>query len=97
MKCPHCGCKISVGGEFTLEGGKDPCSKLEAIILNDGSEFRSTEAEAIEYERLFPAVDVPQTFREMRAWSLSHPTERKTKRGVRAFITRWLSREQNRS
>ena len=43
----------------------------------------------------FPAVDVPQALREMRAWLDANPDRRKTKRGMRAFVVRWLGREQD--
>ena len=66
------------------------------LPLNDGTEYPMTENLAAEYAELYPAVDVPQQFRGMRAWSLGHPNKRKTRRGVRAFINRWLNREQNR-
>lgn len=44
---------------------------------------------------LYPAVDVEQEFRNMRGWLDSNPTKRKTARGIKRFITGWLSREQD--
>lgn len=74
----------------------DDSPVIVMLPLNDGTEFPMTENLAAEYAELYPAVDVPQQFRGMRAWSLGHPNKRKTKRGVRAFINSWLNREQNR-
>lgn len=68
---------------------------VETIPLNNGSEYPVTEAQVSEYARLYPAVDVPQALRAMRGWCLANPKRRKTKRGVAAFITSWLSREQD--
>ena len=65
------------------------------IPLNDGSEYPITEEFYQEMQKLYPAVDVMQEFREMRAWSIANPDRKKTKRGVKAFINRWLSSEQD--
>lgn len=73
----------------------EPEADVAAIILNDGSEWRPTEALFAEYVRLYPGVDVKQQFNEMRGWCLSNPTQVKTKRYVKRFVNGWLSREQN--
>jgi hypothetical protein len=48
-----------------------------------------------EWMNLYPAVDVVQELRSMRGWCLSNPSKRKTKRGIKAFINRWLGRRQD--
>lgn len=73
----------------------EPEADVEALILNDGSEWRPTEALFAEYVRLYPNVDVKQEFNEMRLWCLSNPERRKTRRGVKRFVNGWLSREQD--
>lgn len=78
-------------GEQTSELEAD----VEALILNDGSEWRPTEALFAEYVRLYPNVDVKQQFNVMRSWCLSNPKKRKTKRGVARFVNSWLTREQD--
>jgi len=50
-----------------------------------------------ELERLYPAVDVEQELWEMRGWLIANPDRRKTLRGIKRFITGWLSREQDRA
>lgn len=67
---------------------------VELIPLSDGSGWRPTLSEYNEYERLFPDVDIDKEFRKMRAWSLSNT--KKTKRGIKRFVTGWLSRAQDR-
>lgn len=67
---------------------------VELIPLSDGSGWRPTISEYKEYERLFPDVDIDKEFRKMRAWSLSN--SKKTKRGIKRFVTGWLSRAQDR-
>ena len=66
------------------------------IPLNDGSEFGIYRKDIEEYALLYPAVDIEQELRKMRGWCLANPTRKKTRRGVRAFINTWLSREQDR-
>jgi hypothetical protein len=91
---------------------KDPCAEtkpsarepspadsqadVEAVILNDGTEWRPDQALFAEYVRLYPKVDVKQQFNEMRGWCLSNPAKRKTRRGVKRFVNGWLSRAQDR-
>lgn len=69
---------------------------LITLPLNDGSEWPVTTEMVTEWSSLYPAVDVMQELRKMRGWCLSKPKNRKTPRGVRAFITTWLSKEQDR-
>lgn len=70
-------------------------ANVEAIPLTDGTEWRPTVSEYDEYCRLYPSVDVFDSFRRMRAWSLSNPTKKKTRNGVRRFVNTWLSKEQD--
>lgn len=80
---------------------KDYCTELPAqsaaisMPLNDGSEFPVLDNDVREWEKLYPAVDVMQELRNMRGWLMSNPTRRKTKAGVKRFITAWLAKEQN--
>lgn len=71
-------------------------SGIAYIPLNDGSEYSVSQVLAAELSKLYPAVDVPQTLNEIRAWNLANPQRRKTKRGVVQHINSWLSKEQNR-
>lgn len=69
---------------------------LITLPLNDGSEFPVFPDMVSEFSALYPAVNVMQELRNMRGWILGKPERRKTKRGIRAFITTWLSKEQDR-
>ena len=73
----------------------EPEADVEALILNDGSEWRPTEALFAEYVRLYPNVDVKQQFNVMRSWCLSNPQKRKTRRGITRFVNSWLAKEQD--
>lgn len=60
-------------------------------------EHAVTDADLAEYASLFPALDVLQELRSMRAWLLANPSNRKTARGIKRFIANWLTRSQNRA
>jgi uncharacterized protein YdaU (DUF1376 family) len=72
----------------------DATPPVELIPLNDGTDFCVTAQQVSEWERLYPAVDVVQTLREIRGWNLAEPRRRKTRSGVVRHITSWLAREQ---
>ena len=80
----------------------DVCSEREAssptvisIPLVSGEERPITQADVAEWWKLFPAVDILQELRKMRAWCLANPSRRKTPKGILRFVTTWLSREQD--
>lgn len=62
-----------------------------------GIEVPVFQSQADEFTKLYPALDVPQQLREMRGWLITHERERKTAKGMGAFINSWLSRNQNRN
>jgi hypothetical protein len=66
------------------------------LPVNDGSEYPITQADIDEWQQAFPNVDVNQQMMAMRLWLKDNPTRRKTKKGIRRFVTNWLDREQNR-
>lgn len=68
----------------------------EAIPLVGGVEWHCPPALLTELDRLYPAVDPVQTFREIRAWCITNPGKRKTTRGVERFVNRWFAQEQDR-
>jgi hypothetical protein len=55
-----------------------------------------TTADVTFWHETYPAVDIEQAFRSMRAWLVANPTRRKTPRGIGRFVMAWLEREQNR-
>ena len=69
---------------------------IEHIPMIGGTEFEVRQSFVAELERLYPAVDIPATLRQMRGWCLGNPAKLKTPRGIRRFITGWCDRDQNR-
>lgn len=82
---------------------KDVCAEPQAastpaavsLILNDGSLYDVSERDVDQWSKLYPNVDVLQQLRNMAGWCDGNPTKRKTRGGVRRFITSWLAREQD--
>lgn len=62
------------------------------IPLKDNSTFGVTEDHLNELKESFPSRDHITELRKMRQWCIDSPTRRKTKRGVRRFISGWLNR-----
>lgn len=83
------------GGRPKKEKIAEPFADVEAIPLNDGSEWRPTVSQYEEYCRLYPNVNIVQEFRNMRGWSNEFPKKRKTLSGVNRFVGGWLRREQD--
>lgn len=80
------------------EDGAPPQSDGPPVLtltLNDKTEHPVYAAQIEEWGKAFPAVNVEQQLREMRVWCTANPANRKTARGVNAFIVRWLGREQD--
>ena len=71
------------------------CEIFCTLPLNDGSEFEVTQELVAELVPLYPNVDVLQALRAMKGWLIGNQKRRKTRRGIKAFITSWLSREQD--
>lgn len=76
-------------------GEKDTTPVLERIPMLGGEEFEVHQSFADELARLYPAVDIPATLKQMRGWCLGNPAKLKTPRGIRRFITSWCDRDQN--
>lgn len=68
---------------------------VATIPLCDGTEYLVDQKQVEDWQSSYPAVDVLQELREMRTWSNANPAQRKTARGVTAFVVRWLGKEQD--
>jgi len=90
--------KEGKGGEGTDSAVPQSATPpVVALPLIDGTEYPVTEAEVSAWSQTYPAVDVVQQLREMRAWCTANPANRKTRRGVCAFAVKWLGREQDKA
>ena len=89
--------------EFAIRDAEDsaepqapPAPPAIVLPLNDGTDYPVSVEQCQEWKALYPAVDVIQQLRGMKGWLDANPAKRKTRRGINAFIVRWLAREQDR-
>ena len=66
-----------------------------SLPLNDGTFFDVSENDRAKWSQIYPSVDVLQQLRNMAGWCDANPTKRKTRGGIKRFITAWLAREQD--
>ena len=86
---------IDIDGENSAEP-ETVSPPIISLPLNDGSFYPVSQEQCHEWAGLYPAVDVIQQLRGMVGWLNANPSRRKTKRGINAFVNRWLSKEQDR-
>ena len=69
------------------------CSEPVAMLpLKDGTEYEISAESFEEFVNAYPEINVLSEMRKMRAWCLSNPANRKTRRGIMKFINGWLGR-----
>ena len=78
-------------------GAKPPADDslvIATLPLIDGTEYEIRESLLSQLEPLYPLVDIKSSLPLMKGWLISKPERRKTRRGIKAFITSWLAKEQ---
>jgi len=74
-----------------------PIFELPTNKFNTSSEvYPVNQIQIDQLSNLYPAVDVPQQFRNMIGWLNSNSSKRKTLSGVPKFMNSWLAKDQNR-
>lgn len=76
------------------EQTKDETPVVITLPLIDGSDFEVRQSLVDDLEPLCPRVHVPDTLKEMKLWLIGKPGRKKTRRGIKSFITTWLGKEQ---
>lgn len=66
---------------------------VASMILNSGETFDVDEVQAGVWQAQYPYLDVEQQLQKMSAHCEANPRKRKTGRGIKPFIVRWLNRE----
>lgn len=81
------------------QGNSVPAEPQEAAVIElplvDKTFYSVTQSAIDGWMEAYPAVDVLQQLRSMKAWLDGNPGRKKTRRGIKAFIVRWLSQEQD--
>ena len=88
---------VSFNKETTPEATKDTPPVVIALPCLKGYNHPIYEDDINHYQNLYPAVNVHQELKLMLGWLESNPNNRKTKNGIKAFITRWLSKKQDKA
>ena len=81
--------------EYCAEPQAADAPPVISLPLNDGTFFNVSENDRAKWSQLYPNVDVLQQLRNMAGWCDANPTKRKTRGGIKRFITAWLAREQD--
>lgn len=81
--------------EYCAEPQAADAPPVISLPLNDGTFFNVSENDRAKWSQLYPNVDVLQQLRNMVGWCDANPTKRKTRGGIKRFITAWLAREQD--
>ena len=86
---------VSFNKETTPEATKIMPPVVITLPCLKGYNHPIYEDDIKHYQELYPAVNVHQELKLMLGWLESNPTNRKTKNGIKSFITRWLSKKQD--
>ena len=65
------------------------------MLLNNGDTYTPDDADVIQWQKAYPAIDVYQELNAMESWLDANPTKRKTPRGIKRFVNSWLARAQD--
>lgn len=75
----------------------DDSPVIQTLPLREGGDFEVRQSFVAELEPLYPQVDVTRTIGEMKGWLIGNSERRKTRRGIKRFITSWLLDEQRKA
>ena len=91
---------LSISKEISKSTAEVSSENHQAVIILPclkGYQHPVFEEDIKNYHKLYPAVDVEQQLRNMLGWLEANPQNRKTQSGIKAFITRWLSKCQDKA
>ncbi len=83
-----------------LKGSSEP-SVLQVPLVtkdkktNESVIFNVTQKDIDIWQDTYPAVDVLATLKIIRQWNVDNPRKRKTIKGIRTHMSKWLAKEQD--
>jgi hypothetical protein len=86
---------LSADDGFVLDEDQDETSVFISLPRIGGKDFPITQDVVDQYKQLYPAIDVEQQLRTMRAWLISNPAN--GKKNIPRFVNGWLSKQQDRT
>ena len=73
---------------------KEKDIQLLQVVLRDKTYFKIPEKKILEYQKVYPNINVRQEILKIIQWNEDNPDRRKTKRGILRHINTWLSKAQ---
>lgn len=83
--------------DTTAEVSKETSAAVIVLPCLKGYQHKIFKEDIENYKKLYPAVDIEQQLRNMLGWLESNPQNKKSANGIKSFITRWLSKEQDKA
>ncbi len=62
--------------------------------LKDGTTFEAEESYVSQLQEAHPHLNIEHELRRARLWLVSNPGRRKTRAGMKRFLTNWMSRQK---
>lgn len=94
----HLGGDVDVDEDGGGESGAAPAEPSPPAILipvTGGKEAPVPQSAVLEFQSLYPGVNVADELRKMRGWAVANPAKRKTAGGLLRFVNNWLARAQD--
>ncbi|NCB50921.1 MAG: DUF4373 domain-containing protein [Clostridia bacterium] len=81
----------------SLPAPQNAAPAVMSLILNDGTFYDVLQKDIDIWTKCYKAVDIMQELGKMAGWLDGNEKNRKTPRGIRRFITNWLSKAQDKA
>ena len=65
------------------------------LPLANGTEFQVSRSDVDRWVQAFPGVSVKQELKKFKAWCEDNPAKKKTAKGIKSAVFRWLDKAQN--
>ena len=63
------------------------------MLLNNGDTYEADQADVIQWEKTYPAINVYQELNAMESWLDANPTRRKTPKGIKSEYQREFEKQ----
>ena len=68
---------------------------LQFRVIGTDQLWGLTQSHVDEWSELYPAIDVLETCKRARQWTVANPRRRKTPQGMVRFLVTWLGKEHD--
>jgi len=79
----------------TIARSVPPEELAGTLPLANGTEFQVSKADIDRWAQAFPGVSVKQELKKFKAWCEDNPGRKKTAKGIKSAVFRWLDKAQN--